>query len=168
MLWLIGGAAVVVIVLVVWVRPWLRTKPWAQGFMAWIEPIEIMLWRKSETILFARFKMIVGVLLTVLTQAGSIDITPLMPFVPDKYEGILRLAFNMLPMTLTLLGALDEQLRKDTTKPLEIVALPQIKPPEVAAAVAEAEATKVAAVAVIAKDAAVTAASQPPQPSGAG
>lgn len=93
-------------------------------FFAKIEPIEIILWEKSETILFARLKIIAGVLLTLLTQLGTIDLTPLMPLVPEKYQGIAQVAFNALPMILTALGVIDERLRRDTGTPLEIVALP--------------------------------------------
>src|SRR3990167_7977487 len=151
---LIFGIVLVLIVVVyaLWGRTWLHDKPWAQGFIAWIEPIEITLWKKSETILFARFKMIVGVALTVLTQMGAIDITPLMPFVPDKYEPLVRLGFNMLPLILTMLGAIDERLRRDTSTPLEVVALPDkviAESPKLAEAVAAAEVAKVEAVAVV-------------------
>lgn len=130
--------AVFTALLIVWVtfiRPWMRDKPWAKGFFEAIEPIELHLWRKSETLLFARFKIVTGLLLTLLTQLGAIDITPLMPFVPDAWEGVVRIAWNALPLVITLVGWADEALRKDTTKPLEAVAVPENnKPPEVAQA----------------------------------
>lgn len=147
-LWIFAGLAIVITVYVVGFRKWLKQQPWALGFFAAIEPIEIALWKKSETILFARLKMLVGVLLTVLTQAGEIDLTPLMPFVPDEYQGLVKLAFNLLPLTLTVLGMMDEKLRKDTTKPVVIAALPDAVAatmPEVVAA----EETKVEAVAAV-------------------
>lgn len=131
---------------VLWLRPWMRDKEWAKGFFAAIEPIEIALWRKSETILWARLKMLVGVLLAVLTSLGGIDLTPIMPLVPDQYEGAIRVAFNLLPLAITAIGWIDEQLRKDTTKPLEIVALPENKTPELQAAVCQVEATNAAAI----------------------
>jgi Na+/proline symporter len=126
MKFLIGLAIVSVLfaIYVVWGRPWMRKAPWAQPFFAWIEPIEVALWWKSETVLKARAKMLLGLVLTLLTQIGTLDITPLMPLVPDQYEPMVTFAFNLLPMILTLGGWVDEKLRKDTTKPLEVVALP--------------------------------------------
>lgn len=117
-------------------RPWLRDRPWLKWFFDWIEPIEISLWKKSETLLFARTKMLAGILFTALTQLGEVDITPLMPFIPDEYERVVRFAWNLIPLSLTILGWIDQQQRYDTTKPVEIVALPEEK------TVAEAEAVK--------------------------
>ncbi len=134
-----------------WGRDKLKSQNWAwsNAFFAWIEPIEIALFKNSKTIFKARFLMVLGFLSTILTQAGAIDITPLMPFVPDDWEATVRVIWNMLPMTIVGIGWLDEQLRKDTTKPLEIVALPEQKPPEVAAVVARVEAVNAAAVTAV-------------------
>lgn len=148
LIWILAVAALVT-AYAAFVRPWLRQKPWAELFFRLMEPIELLLWRKSETILVARTHMVLGVLMTVLTQAGSIDIAPLMPLVPDVWEPIVLVIWNLLPLTITLLGALIEKLRKDTTKPLDLVALPEAKPPEVAAAVAKVEASNAVAVAVV-------------------
>lgn len=134
----------------IWGRAWLKTKPWAKGFFDWIEPIEIKLYKKSETILLARLKVATGVLLTVLTYLGTIDLTPLMPFVPDQYEGVLRAAFNLLPLTISLLGLADEKLRNQTTLPVELVAVSEAKAsPRVKEAIALADATKTEAVQVV-------------------
>src|SRR6266576_5965272 len=76
-------------------RSWLKTKPWASGFFSAIEPWEIFLYKKSETILWARFKMLVGSLLTILTVLGEIDLTPVMPLVPEQYQFWLTAAFKM-------------------------------------------------------------------------
>jgi hypothetical protein len=133
-----------------WLRPWLKTKAWSGGFFAWVEPIEIVLFKKSETILFARLKMVSGVVLMLLTQLGEIDLSPLMPFVPEKYSDIVRVIFNFMPLTITLVGALDEKLRNATTKPIELVAVPEATaPPEVKVAIAQADAAKAEAVAII-------------------
>ncbi len=130
-------------------REWLKSKPWAAGFFAWVEPIEILLFKKSETLLVARLKMLSGLVLTLLTQIGTIDITPLMPFVPEKYKSLAQIGFNLLPLSLTVLGWIDEKLRYMTTAPVAIVATPTTAPPEVKAAIAQAEAAKVDAVAVV-------------------
>lgn len=134
-----------------WGREWLKSKPWAAGFFAAIEPLELALYKKSETILFARIKILSGLLLTLLTQLGTIDLTPLMPIIPDKHRGLVQILFNMLPMAVTLVGFMDERLRNTTTKPLELVALPDNKPlpPAVADAVAIAEQAKIEAVAEV-------------------
>lgn len=137
-----------------WGREWLKAKPWASGFFEWIEPFELTLFKKSQTILFARLKMLSGVILMALTQLGTIDLSPIMPFVPDKYEPFVRVAFNLLPLTLTLMGAIDEKLRNATTLPIEVVAVPDkviAENPKVAEAVAAAEVTKVEAVAAVAE-----------------
>lgn len=131
-------------------REWLKAKPWAQGFFAWIEPIEIALYKKSETILWARLKIVIGVLLTVLTYLGTIDLSPLMPFVPDEYEVYVRAAFNLLPLSISLLGMIDERLRNATTQPIEIVAVAENKiTPKVAEAIAAADNAKADAVAAV-------------------
>ncbi len=131
-------------------RARLKAKPWAKGFFDWIEPIEIFLYKKSETILLARLKMLTGVLLTVLTYLGTIDLTPLMPFVPDEWEGMAHALFNLIPLTVSLLGLMDERLRNTTTTPIEIVALPEkAKTPAIQEAIAMADSTKQEAVQVV-------------------
>lgn len=138
-------------------REWLKSKSWAQGFFAWIEPAEIALFKKSETLLVARSLSGLGVVLTVLTQISTIDLTPIMPFVPEKYALYVQIAFNSMPLAITGLGAIVERLRNRTTKPIELAALPDkvvAENPKVAEAVAMADATKTEAVAVVAVEAA--------------
>lgn len=131
-------------------REWLKTKPWAQGFFEWAEPIEIALFKKSETILFARLKVVTGFILTILTQIGAINLAPFMPFVPEKYQTWVTIAVNCIPMLLSIIGVIDEWLRNRTTKPIELVAVPEATaPPEVKAAIAQADAAKAEAVAVV-------------------
>lgn len=147
--------AVVVAVLLVyalWGRDWLKRQPWAEGFFAVVEPIELVLFKKSETILFARVLSGLGAVLTLLTQLGQVDITPLMPLVPEKYQGIVQVAWNLLPLTITGLGMIVEKLRNSTTLPLEIVAVPDkviAENPKVAEAVAVAKEIKAEAIAVV-------------------
>jgi len=153
MKWLFGLAVIVALALTwsLWGRDWLKARNWrlTNAFFAWIEPLEIKLWKNSKTIFVARLKMLTGLLLTLGTQLGAVDITPLMPFVPDAWEPAVRVLWNLLPLVLTALGWMDEYLRKETTKPLEEIALPENKPPEVEAAVAKvAEAQAEAKVAI--------------------
>ena len=98
--------------------------------------------------------MVTGLVLTGLTQLGSIDLTPLMPFVPDKYAGYVHVAFNLLPMVISVMGALNERLRNRTTKPIELVAVPDkvvAESPKLTEAVAMADATKTEAVTAVAQ-----------------
>jgi hypothetical protein len=146
--------AAIVVVLVLWYalvgRPWLKAKPWARHFFAAIEPIEIALYKKSETILWARLKMVVGAALTILTTAGSIDVTPIMPLVPEAYQGAVHTAINLLPLLITVVGMIDEKLRNTTTKPIELVAVPDnAVPPAVGVALARADLAKLDAVAAV-------------------
>lgn len=130
-------------------RDLLKTKSWAAPFFAWIEPIEIVLFKKSQTILVARLKIIVGFFLTYLTQAGQIDLSPFMPFVPEAYQAYVNAAINALPLVISLMGWMDESLRNATTKPIELVAVPDAvvaADPKLTEAVAMADATKVEAV----------------------
>jgi hypothetical protein len=144
-----------------WGREWLKTKLWAQGFFAWIEPIEIVLFKKSETVLFGRLLQFLGVVLTGLIWVGSIDITPIIPLVPEKYQLYLQVAMSFMPQVLNGLGAIVERLRNQTTKPLELVAVPDkviAETPRLAEAVAMADATKIEAVAVVVEAKAVAVA----------
>lgn len=122
----------------VWLRPLMRKTTWGVAFLDYVEPIERVLWWKSETILWARLKIVSGLLLTLLTQLGTLDITPLMPLVPEAYQGVIKVLWNMLPLVVTAMGWIDERLRKDTTKPLEIVAMRTDAPVEVKLAAQEA------------------------------
>jgi hypothetical protein len=138
---------------ILWGREWLKSKSWAAGFFSWIEPIEIALFKKSPTILFARLKMLTGLILMALTQLGTIDLTPIMPFVPEQYQGIVHVAFNLLPLVISVMGVMDEKLRNATTLPIEVVAVPDKVIAEntvVADAVASAVVAKEQAVAAVA------------------
>lgn len=154
---LIAFTVVVVLIAfyVSWLRPWMKTTVWGAKVLDTIEPIERALWLKSETIFWARSKVVIGIVLTVLTQAGTIDITPLMPIVPDAWEPMLKAIWSALPMTISIMGLIDEKLRKDTTKPIEIVAMRTDAPIDVKIAAAKAEAANEVAV-VAAENAKVT------------
>jgi len=140
---------VLLLLYALWGREWLKSKPWSEGFFALIEPVEIFCFKKSETIIVARTLQMLGAVLTALTWLGSIDITPLMPLVPDKHEAIVKAAFSFLPLILNALGAIVEHLRNRTTKPIELVSIPDKVVSEngaVAVAIANAEAAKTEAV----------------------
>ncbi|WP_375413106.1 hypothetical protein [uncultured Bradyrhizobium sp.] len=133
-------------------RAWLKTKPWAQGFFAWIEPIEIALYRKSETLLIGRLLWFGGFVVTAYDAlalfASSLDLTPLtarlLANVPEDMRGLV------LSASFALIGLAISWLRKRVTKPLEIVAIADKDvTPKVAEAIAMADATKDEAVAVV-------------------
>lgn len=135
-------------------RDWLKSKSWAQPFFAWVEPVEIVLFKKSQTILFARLLSGLGLILTGLQQFNGVDLTPILPFVPEKYQSLLTIGVNCLPLLITAIGWMVEKLRNVTTKPIELVAVPDkvvAANPEVARLVSEADDTKNVAVAVTAQ-----------------
>lgn len=128
-------------------RDRLKRLPLLTGFFAWFEPYEIRFWSKSETIFKARFMQCVGLLLSFLTFIHSQDLTALMPFLPTWAQ----LLMPMMPLVINLLSALDEYLRKSTTKPIEVVAVPDANaPPEVQAAVVLVEVANENAVSAVA------------------
>lgn len=132
---------------VAWLRPVMRKTPWGEAFLDWIEPVERRLWWKSETILWSRFKVLAGSALTVLV---AIDWNSVAPIIPEKYRGI---AMAMPTVFMAIDGLIGERLRRDTTKPLEIVAMRTDAPDDVkhAAAVADVKTAEAVAVAVEAK-----------------
>jgi hypothetical protein len=134
-------------------RDWLKAQPWAHGFFAFVEPIEIFLFKKSETILFARSLQALGGTLSALTWIGSIDVTPLLPLFPEQHAEMVRAFFSVLPLVLNALGAMVEWLRNRTTKPVDQVAVPDkvvAETPGLAQAIAKASDLKVEASAAIA------------------
>jgi hypothetical protein len=152
LLWPIVFLTVALTSYALFLREWIRVKrdtgvPWAVRWFSFWEPIEIYLWRKSETILFARLKIFVGTLLTFLTQMQYIDLSPVMPFFPEKHRPLAEFIFNCIPLVITVLGLMDEKLRRETTKPLDLVAIREEDvPPEVRAAIIAAEQAKKQAV----------------------
>jgi hypothetical protein len=134
-------------------RDWLKSKPWAQPFFAWVEPYEIFLFKKSETILVGRTLQGLGYILTALQYLDGVNLAPIMPLVPEKYQFALTTAVGSVPLLLSIIGAIIERLRNRTTKPLELVAVPDkvvAESPKLQEAVAMADATKDEAVAVTA------------------
>src|SRR6185369_9679106 len=109
-------------------RKWLKARPWAQGFFSAIEPIEIFFFKKSETVLVGRLVWFGGLLVTAydgfMAYFSSLNFAPLttriMDFlhVPEDLRAVVISAF------VTALGLAIVRLRKTTTKPLELVALP--------------------------------------------
>jgi len=139
----------VIAIYAVIVRPWLRKKPWMQWFFAnpVVEWIEIHLWRKSEMILVARGMQVIGAIGTTAGYLGGIDWSVFSAIVPEKWQPFLPL----LPTAFNALGAMIEAMRRDTTKPLELVEVPQAVSQKVAVALEAADTAKHEAVAAVAK-----------------
>lgn len=136
-------------------RDWLKTKPWAEKFFALIEPAEIFLFKKSQAILVGRLLWFGGGLVTVYDSiavfASSLDLTPIttrvLSSVPEDMRGLV------VSSIFGLIGLVINWLRKRTTKPIELVAVPDkvvAENPALAQAVATADAAKTEAIAVTA------------------
>lgn len=136
-------------------REWLKAKPWMAGFFAFVEPIEIWLYKKSETMLVGRLLWVGGLLVTAydaiaMFAAGLVgfDLTPITSRVLSDVPADLQPL--VVSFSFAGIGALIGWLRKRTTKPLELVEIAETDmKPEVAQAVAVADQAKVAAVAVV-------------------
>lgn len=140
----------VVAIYAVVVRPWLRKKTWMQWFFAnpWVEWIEITLWRKSETIMVARAMQVIGIIGSVAGYLGGIDYSIFAPVVPEKWQPFLPL----LPVVFNGLGSMMAALRRDTTRPLDLVDVPQSVTGKVAAKLENADAAMIEAVAEVKKE----------------
>lgn len=139
----------VVALYAVWGRAWLKAKtwPWSKRLFEITEPLEIALWGKSETILWSRYLQVMGALSAFLTWLGALDVTPFIALAPERYQPW----FAALPFAAVILaGIVSELLRRSTSLPLAIVAVPDNAPPAVLAEVAKADAAKNEAVATIA------------------
>lgn len=134
---------VLIALYVVWLRPLMKTTTWGAAFLDKIEPMERSLWWNSETILWQRFKVLLG---SVLTTLVVVDWNSVAPIIPEKYRPIMV----ALPTIFTALdGLIGEKLRKSTTKPLEIVAMRTDASVEAKAAAAQAATANAEAVATI-------------------
>jgi len=157
MIWGIVITIVVLIALYAIVgRHYLKKQPWAQSFFAWVDPLELALFKKSETILVGRLLWIGGALVTfydgLAVFVHSLDITPLTTRIfdwlqiPPDMRNLLATAF------IGIVGLLINRLRKTTTKPLELVAVSSSTvTPEVAQTMAAAEEAKQEAVQAVAE-----------------
>ncbi|WNV09942.1 hypothetical protein [Tardiphaga sp. 709] len=144
----------VLLVYAMWLRPWLKTKTWAQGFFAWIEPFEVAVFKKSETMLVSRLlelgSLIVGGYDSIAIFATSYDMTP----ITTRLFDLLHVAPDLRGVAMAgfvfALARIMSFLRKRTTKPLEVVAVASKDvTPAVAQALVAAEVSKDEAVAAV-------------------
>ncbi len=148
---LIGGF---LLVYAMWLRTWLKTKTWAQGFFAWIEPFELTVFKKSETMLVSRLlelgSLIVGSYDSIAIFATSYDMTPITTRLFDFLHVAPDLRGVFMAGLVFVLARIMAFLRKRTTKPLEVVAVASKDvTPAVAQALVNAEASKDVAVAAV-------------------
>lgn len=123
MVWLLAILAALILFYILQGRAWLKTKSWAAPFFAWIEPIELALWRKSETILFSRLLVLGGLIPPLLDLAPMLNVPEIASKLPPSWQGSWTLVF-------TVIGIINEVNRRFTTKPLAEVARPDATPPE--------------------------------------
>jgi hypothetical protein len=137
-------------------RPWLKKQSWAQGYFTAIEPYEIALFKKSETVLVGRLVWFGGLIVTAydgfVAYFSTLNYEP----VTTRIMDFLHIPADMRGFTLsafvTALGLAIVRLRKSTTKPLELVAVPEAKvTPAAAQAMAKAEVAKDQAVQAVAE-----------------
>lgn len=153
MLFYIGFAITFVILFALWFamvgRAWLKTTFIGQKLLGWIEPVEIALYKKSETILIGRLTWLGGGIVTIhdalAVFLASQDWTPITARVLASVPPDMRPV--VLSGTITLIGFLMNWLRKRTAKPIEVVAAPAT--PVNAIAEARVEAANAAAVATV-------------------
>lgn len=154
-MWFLIGVLTPIVAILVYAmvgRAWLKSKTWTVGFFSKIEPVEIALYRKSETLLVGRLLSIGGVLVTLYDTAAvsfaSLDLTPitsrLLSGVPEDMRGLVVSA------TFAAIGLLMSWLRKRVSQPIEITSVSDKNvTPKVAEALAMADATKTEAVAAV-------------------
>lgn len=132
------------------IRPMTRDAPWAKGFYGHpvVQWIELKFWGRSETLFWARYQQFLGAVLIATGYLGGIDYSIFAPVVPDS----VVLWLPLIPVILNFFGSIAEAQRRDTSEPLEEVALPDVVRPEVAEAVAVARAAKVNMKMVIEED----------------
>lgn len=146
-LWIIAGLSTLVALYVIGGRKWLKSRPW----MVWlyqsplVQWVELRAFKKSESILWGRFLQALGYGLSFVASFGGIDLTPLAAVLPDGWSWVVPVT----PLIIALAGHIQVQLRLETTKPIELVALPDAVPPDVAQAADTANAVNAQAVAVV-------------------
>lgn len=122
MIWLLT-ATLLIACYVLFGRKWLKARSWMQWYFKspageWVESW----WLKSETILWARWQLLLAFLLQILPAIGAIDVTPVLVFVPEDYHAAVKAAPSI---ALGLNWIVTELLRRDTTRPLAVVSAPE-------------------------------------------
>jgi len=137
-------------------RKWLKSQSWTQGFFSAIEPFEIALYKKSETVLLGRLVWFSSLFVTFydgfMAYFSTLNFEPLTTRMMDYLHIPPDLRGFTLSAFVTGLGLAIVRLRKTTTKPLELVAVPDAQvTPAAAQAMARAETAKDKAVEAVAE-----------------
>jgi hypothetical protein len=135
-------------------RPWLKTTPWGQRFLTWVEPVELALFKKSETILMGRLLWVGGLFVSlydgIAAFATSLDLTPITTRVFDWLSVPQDMRGLTVSALIGIIGLIINRLRATVTKPLELVAVSDSTvTTKQAAAIAKADVAKDQAVAAV-------------------
>lgn len=145
--------AAVALIYALVVRPWLKTQSWSQGFFNLVEPIELAFFKKSETILVGRLLWVSGLVVTfydfLAVFVQGLDLTPVTTRVFDFLHIAPDLRSVATSAFLTGIGLMINWLRKRTTKPVELVAVPEQTDRTVQTALERADIAKEQAVAAV-------------------
>lgn len=154
----VGTALTIIGILMLYalvIRPLIRRTTWGAALLDKIEAFEIAAYKKSETVLMGRLVWIGGLIVSAYDALAEfvkqLDLTPLTTRIFD----VLHIPPDLRPLTMSAavmgLGLAIVRLRKDTTKPLALVAAPAPNklPPTAAAAVEQAEVAKQQAIAAV-------------------
>jgi hypothetical protein len=136
------------------IRPWMKKQAWAQAWFAWVEPIELAVFKKSETVLAGRLVWLSGFVVAaydaIAAFATQLDLTPLQTRIFDALHIPPDMRALATSATIMGIGLAMVKLRKTTTRPLELVAVPDASvTPKLAQALDVAEVTKNDAVAAV-------------------
>jgi hypothetical protein len=153
---IVGTALILVGALMLYalvIRPLIRKTTWGAAFLDKIEAAEIALYKKSETMLVGRLVWVGGLLVSAYDAlaefAKQLDLTPLTTRIFDALHIPPDLRGLTASAAVMGLGFMIVKLRKDTTKPLALVAAPAALPSSTKAAIAQADAAKEQAVAAV-------------------
>lgn len=128
---------------VLWLRVWLKNQPWpwSQRYFDWFEPAEILLYKKSRTILWARTQFLIAMLPSLIGPLMAFNNPELIALLPDQWEKYALLFFVVLTVVSSVVQEIN---RGNTDTALDVVALPtQLDhKPEVAEAVAKLDVAK--------------------------
>lgn len=120
-----------IVLYAMWLRPKLKTTAWGARFLAWVEPVEVTLFKKSETILMGRLLWVGGLFVSlydgIATFAHSLDMTPLTTRILDLFHVPQDLRGLTVSGFLMAIGLMINNLRSKITKPLSLVEVPESK-----------------------------------------
>lgn len=108
-------------------RELLKRQSWMQRYYSspFAERVEILLFNKSDTLLWNRFKAIAASGWSLVLLFGGVDFGPFLFLIPEQYHHIVKAAPAMI---YALDGVYGEIQRRWTTKTVAQVAVPEAVP----------------------------------------